>query len=207
MKSTAKSTRVLLCAGGDIVSARVNEYKEVKAMLINGLFWITLDQLDDILVRGGRTIEEAKSFKEREEVFSAQQELERHFGNVSSDAFVTHDVFNHNDFNMYYFDISNSLFSAPAELLATATADLASSVSSDMLGLMHERTGHCNKRTLIECVKSRLVSGLKIEDKDIRKYQKSNKTVCDICARSKITRKLFQKVHSRFYPLSIAERI
>ena len=44
------------------------------------------------------------------------------------------------------------------------------------------------KGGLIECVKSKFVSGLKIEDKDIRKFIKSDKHVCDICARAKATR-------------------
>ena len=73
---------------------------------------------------------------------------------------------------------------------------LASSVSVDVLGLMHDRTGHFNKRGLIECVKSKFVSGLKIEDKDIRKFIKSDKHVCDICARAKATRKSFKKIHA-----------
>jgi hypothetical protein len=33
---------------------------------------------------------------------------------------------------------------------------LASSVSVDVLGLMHERTGHFHKRGLIECVRSKI---------------------------------------------------
>ncbi len=53
-----------------------------------------------------------------------------------------------------------------------ASANLASS-SSDILGLMHERTGHLNKRALIECVKSKLVEGLQIDDSHIRRYRKS----------------------------------
>ena len=61
---------------------------------------------------------------------------------------------------------------------------------------MHERTGHFHKRGLIECVKSRIVDGLKIENKDIRKFRESDKQVCDICARAKATRKPFQKIHA-----------
>ena len=48
----------------------------------------------------------------------------------------------------------------------------------------------------MECVKSKFVSGLKIEDKDIRKFIKSDKHVCDICARAKATRKSFKKIHA-----------
>ena len=78
-----------------------------------------------------------------------------------------------------------------------ATANLASSSSSsDILGLMHERTGHLNKRALIECVKSKLVEGLQIDDSHIRRYRKSDKDVCDVCARAKLTRKAFHKIHA-----------
>ena len=44
-------------------------------------------------------------------------------------------------------------------------SNLGDSSTTDVLGLMHERTGHQNKRSLIECVKSRLVTGLAIEEK------------------------------------------
>ena len=77
----------------------------------------------------------------------------------------------------------------------TATALLASSSTLDVLGLIHERTGHLNKRTIIECVKSKLVRGLQIEEKHIRKYKKEDKHVCDICARAKLTRMSFNKIH------------
>ena len=64
-----------------------------------------------------------------------------------------------------------------------------------MLGLVHERTGHLNKRSIIECVKSKLVKGLQVEDKHIRNYVKDDKHVCDVCARAKVTRMSFAKVH------------
>jgi hypothetical protein len=75
-------------------------------------------------------------------------------------------------------------------------AYLSSSSTTDVLGLMHERTGHQNKRSLIECVKSRLVTGLQIESKHIRKYKQDDRHVCDICARSKLTRTIFKKLHT-----------
>ena len=78
----------------------------------------------------------------------------------------------------------------------TPTALLASSSVVDVLGLMHERTGHQHKRSLIECVKSKLVRGLQIDDKHIRKYKEDDKHVCDVCARSKLTRTIFKKIHS-----------
>ena len=51
-----------------------------------------------------------------------------------------------------------------AQRLTVPVAFLSSSSSTDVLGLIHERTGHANKRSLIECVKSRLVTGLQIEE-------------------------------------------
>ncbi len=61
---------------------------------------------------------------------------------------------------------------------------------------MHNRTGNFNMKALIENHKSKLVKGLKIEDSHIRKYNKSNKHVCDVCARAKITRTSFKKIHA-----------
>ena len=61
---------------------------------------------------------------------------------------------------------------------------------------MHNRTGHCNIKTLIECHKLKYVKGLKIEDSHIRKFVNSDKHVCDVCARAKITRMSFKKIHS-----------
>ena len=78
----------------------------------------------------------------------------------------------------------------------TEICSLASSSASYVLGLMHERTGHLNKRALIECVKLKLVTSLKIADSDIRRYRKSDKDVCDICARAKLTRTAFSKIHA-----------
>ena len=77
-----------------------------------------------------------------------------------------------------------------------ATCFLASSSHIDLLTLFHERTGHCNKRTLIEGVKSKLFKGLKLKDKDFRKFSESDKHVCDICARAKMTRMVFNKIHA-----------
>ena len=110
---------------------------------------------------------------------------------------------NDNEENNFYFkDFSSQLVKMSRSVggctsyKAVPVCYLASSVSVDVLGLMHERTGHFNKRGLIECVKSKFVSGLKIEDKDIRKFIKSDKHVCDICARAKATRKSFKKIHA-----------
>ena len=71
--------------------------------------------------------------------------------------------------NIFYFkDFSSELVKASSVggctsyKKAVPVCSLACSVSVDVLGLMHERTGHFNKRGLIECVKSKIVSGLKI---------------------------------------------
>ncbi len=58
-----------------------------------------------------------------------------------------------------------------AQQSTITVAYLSSSSTTDVLGLMHEWKGHQNKRSLIECVKSRLVTGLQIESKHIRKYK------------------------------------
>ena len=39
------------------------------------------------------------------------------------------------------------------------------------------------------------MKGLNIEDKHIRKFNQDDKHVCDVCARAKITRHSFNKVH------------
>jgi hypothetical protein len=109
---------------------------------------------------------------------------------------------NDNKDNIFYFkDFSSELVKTSSvggctSYKAIPVCSLACSVSVDVLGLMHERTGHFNKRGLIECVKSKIVSGLKIEDKDIRRFMESDKHVCDICARAKATRKSFSKIHA-----------
>ena len=80
---------------------------------------------------------------------------------------------NDNNNNIFYFqDFTSELVRASSvggstSYKANPVCSLACSASVDVLGLMHERTGHFNKRGLIECVKSKIVSGLKIEDKDI----------------------------------------
>ena len=94
---------------------------------------------------------------------------------------------NDNKDNIFYFkDFSSELVKASSvdgctSYKAIPVCSLASSVSVDVLGLMHERTGHFNKRGLIECVTSKFMSGLKIEDKDIRKFIKSDKHVRHLC--------------------------
>jgi hypothetical protein len=106
-----------------------------------------------------------------------------------------------NESDVYYLeDFSNKLVTKHSNFDATESSYianpvcwLASSTTIDVLGLMHERMGHFHKRGLIECVKSKIINGLKIEDKDIRKFRESDKQVCDICARAKATRKSFKK--------------
>ena len=94
---------------------------------------------------------------------------------------------NNDDIVFYLRDLSSSLVNskknatAAPSYKAVPVCCLSSSVSVDVLGLMHERTGHFHKRGLIECVKSRIVDGLKIENKDIRKFRESdNKCVISV---------------------------
>ena len=58
--------------------------------------------------------------------------------------------------SLFLNDLSDSLADS------TPVAYLGSSTTTDLLTLMHNRTGHCNVRTLIECHKSKLVRDLKI---------------------------------------------
>jgi hypothetical protein len=61
---------------------------------------------------------------------------------------------------------------------------------------MHEQTGHANKRSLTECVKSRLAAELQIEEKHIRKYKSDDRHMCNVCARAKLTRTSFNKIRT-----------
>lgn len=101
-----------------------------------------------------------------------------------------------NSSNIYYSSFSRDLSSCALMTAASKPiAYLGSSTTTDLLTLMHNRTGHGNLRMLIEACKSKLVHGLKIEDRHIRKFVNSDKHVCDVCARAKITRVSFKKVH------------
>ena len=90
--------------------------------------------------------------------------------------------------NIFYsnfcFDLTEKMPAASSSF-SIPVACLASSSSSDLLTLMHNRTGHGNLRMLIESAKSKLVTGLQIEDSHIRKFKQDDKHVCDICARAK----------------------
>ncbi len=102
----------------------------------------------------------------------------------------------HSSFSKYHAPVFNTQL-----LDRNAIALLASSSTIDVLGLIHERTGHLNHQAIIECVlKSKLVRGLEVEDKHIRKYKKEDKHVCDVCERAKLTRISFEKVHVRDRP-------
>ena len=76
-----------------------------------------------------------------------------------------------------------------------ATCNVASLNLKDLLELMHDRTRHGNKRMLVVCVKSKLVTGLKIFVKNIRHFRLSDHHVCDVSARSKANRHSFNKVN------------
>jgi hypothetical protein len=73
-------------------------------------------------------------------------------------------------YSAFFNDISNNFKIASEVNLDNSVAYLGSSTTVDLLTLMHNRTGHGNLRMLIEASKSKLVDGLKIEDKHIRKF-------------------------------------
>ena len=93
------------------------------------------------------------------------------------------------DAENYFFDYSTVVKDEQA------TCNLASSNHKDVLELMHDRTGHGNKSMLVEYVKSKLVTGLKISEKHIRHFRLLDHHVCDVCARSKATRHSLNKVY------------
>ena len=98
--------------------------------------------------------------------------------------------------SLFLNDLSDALDDSSKLKDNNTIALLGSSTSTDSLTLMHNRTGHFNMKALIESHKSKLVKGLKIEDSHIRRFNKSDKHVCDVCARAKITRMAFKKVHA-----------
>ena len=67
--------------------------------------------------------------------------------------------------------------------------------SYDVLDLIHNKCGHGNKKMLIEAVKNKLITGVQLSDKHLRKHKESDRHVCDVCARAKITRATFAKIH------------
>ena len=73
--------------------------------------------------------------------------------------------------------------------------NLASSRRVNMLRLLHDRTGHGNENMLIAAHKEKLISAMKFNDKELRKYALKDKLLCDICARAKIRRVSFNKLH------------
>ena len=77
-----------------------------------------------------------------------------------------------------------------------ATCNLAPSNHNGMLEIMHDRTVYGNNESmLVECVKSKLVTGLKISEKHIRHFCLSDHNVCDVRDWSKATRHRVNKVH------------
>ena len=177
---------------------------------MNDLYWITEDQFMDIACIDGKNIEKEHRRSElvsmgTEVAQGPNQPLELAGGWMSQQAWnkvhgfyaddihaglsVVENEFVINEKSDYYFDVSCNLS------VEMGVCSLASSVSKDMLELMHERTGHANKNMLVECFKRQLVSGLKISNKHVRKLQKSDTHVCDFCARAKITRQSLNKYH------------
>ena len=84
------------------------------------------------------------------------------------------------------FDLSDDL---------SGVCNLASSRRVNMLRLLHDRTGHKNENMLMALQKGRLITGMKLTDKELRKHALKDKPLCDICARAKINRVSFNKLH------------
>ena len=71
-------------------------------------------------------------------------------------------------YSNFCFDLTEKMRAASSSC-SIPVAFLASSSSFDLLTLMHNRTGYGNLRMLIESAKSKLVTGLQIEDSHIQK--------------------------------------
>ena len=96
--------------------------------------------------------------------------------------------FTNNDVINYSSSISNSI-----NLSSFASANLADGYRHDKLFLLHERLGHLSNSIIKECVKNDLFVNSGLKNKDCRKEM--DHPLCDICARAKLTRTVFNKIH------------
>ena len=100
----------------------------------------------------------------------------------SAEEFINNGVIN------YSSSISNSI-----NLSSSASANLADGYRHDKLFLLHERLGHLSNSIIKECVKNDLFLNSGLKNKDCRK--ETDHPLCSICARAKITRTIFNKIH------------
>ena len=96
--------------------------------------------------------------------------------------------FTNNDVINYSSSISNSI-----NLSSFASANLADGYRHDKLFLLHERLGHLSNSIIKECIKNDLFVNSGLKNKDCRKEM--DHPLCDICARAKLTRTVFNKIH------------
>ena len=162
---------------------------------VNDLYWITVENFLDLVKqeKKSKVIQEVKQFAG---MVSTDKKRKSNSQNTSSNNVCKNESMLLSDpvvrltNDIYYGD-----YSCEFDDCLQGVASLASSNHKDMIGLMHDRTGHAHNNLLVQCEKSLLVTGLKISDKHIRKFISADTPVCDICARSKLTRTIFNKTH------------
>ena len=70
--------------------------------------------------------------------------------------------------------------------------NLSDRTGEDELELLHRRAGHFNKHALVEAHKRMLIMGTGLKRKHLTAKVHKNQCLCDVCARSKITRVSFR---------------
>jgi hypothetical protein len=98
----------------------------------------------------------------------------------------------HQSFNNYGV-VNYSLSSNTSTSSSSVSINLADGYRSDKLFLLHERLGHLNTSTILESIKNDLFLNTGLKNKDCRKN--IDRPLCNICARAKITRTIFSKIH------------
>ena len=166
-----------------------------RGVMINDLYWLTIQDFFDLAYRGGLTIDEHKTkcqksseahcnitaeTKGRSSEDIPDSELSQWMEESAALAIMSKESTN------FKVDLSENLLEV---------CNLASSRRVNMLRLLHDRTGHGNENMLISAHKEKLITGMKFSDKELRKYALKDIPLCDICARAKITRVSFNKLH------------
>ena len=78
----------------------------------------------------------------------------------------------------------------------------------DELELLHRKTGHTSHNTLREAVRNLLVTGVTLPRSLFgNKAKQKHKGLCDICGRSKITRRSFPRRPDRLVNLRPGSRV
>jgi hypothetical protein len=100
----------------------------------------------------------------------------------------SYEEFTNNGVIIYSSSISNPIY-----LSSSASVNLADGYRHDKLFLLHERLGHLSNSIIKQCVKNDLFINSGLKNKDCRK--ENDHPLCNICARAKITRTIFNKIH------------